>query len=48
MTAPEWRYTAAQQLADFGGSPPTDFTLRIAQLSTAYGRGANLERTIHV
>ena len=30
------------------GAPPPAFTLRIGQISAVYGRGANLERTIHV
>ena len=44
---PSFRYTAAQIAADFGTSP-NQFTLRIAQLSATYGRGANLQRTIDV
>ena len=44
---PAFRYTAAQIAADFGGSP-SSFTLRIAQVSATYGRGANLQRTINV
>jgi hypothetical protein len=44
---PSLRYTAAEIAADFGTSPSA-FTLRIAQLSASYGRGANLQRTINV
>ena len=47
VTAPEYRYPAAVIAADFGADPGT-FSLRIAQLSATYGRGANLQRTIHV
>ena len=46
-TAPEYRYTAAEIAADFGTLPAT-ITLRVFQVSTAYGRGAPLEATIHV
>lgn len=45
--APSYRYAAASIAADFGAPPPA-FTLRIGQISAVYGRGANLERTIHV
>ncbi len=44
---PSFRYAAADIAADFGTSP-TAFTLRIAQLSATYGRGANHQRTINV
>jgi hypothetical protein len=42
-----YRYTAAAQQQDFG-SAPTSFTLRLAQISATFGRGAVLERTLHV
>ena len=46
VSQPLYRYQAADIAADFGGVPAT-LTLRIAQISAAYGRGANLLRTIH-
>ena len=47
LAAPEYRYGAAEIAADFG-SDPGSFRLRIAQVSTVFGAGAALERTIHV
>jgi hypothetical protein len=38
-------YTAAQQTADFG-APPSALTVRVAQLSSAYGAGMRVESTI--
>ena len=40
-------YSLAQQTADFGGAVTT-ISLRVAQVSQAFGRGAILERTLHV
>ena len=45
--APSCRYTAAEIAADFGALPAS-LSIRIAQVSATYGRGANLVRTIHV
>ncbi|CAN5209803.1 glycoside hydrolase TIM-barrel-like domain-containing protein [soil metagenome] len=47
VSAPEYRYGAADIAADFG-TPPADFTFRVYQVSTVFGRGAPLEATIHV
>ena len=47
VAAPEYLYPASAIAADFGADPQS-FTLRIAQLSAVYGRGANLQRTIDV
>ncbi|HRX34912.1 MAG TPA: glycoside hydrolase/phage tail family protein [Aestuariivirga sp.] len=47
VTAQQYRYPAADIAGDFG-MDPGEFTIRIAQLSAAYGPGAVLERTIHV
>jgi hypothetical protein len=39
-------YTAAQQSSDFG-SPPAEFTIRVAQTSETVGAGLALEALIH-
>jgi hypothetical protein len=39
-------YTTAQQSADFG-SPPAEFTVRIAQKSASVGAGPSLEAIVH-
>jgi hypothetical protein len=46
LSTPLYRYTAAAQIADFGGLQSA-FSLRVAQLGAQYGRGAILERTIN-
>jgi hypothetical protein len=46
-SAPTCRYTAAEQVADFGAAQ-TSFSVRVAQLGTAYGRGPVLEKTLNV
>ncbi len=33
-------YSAAQQTADFGGTPSSPLTVRVCQMSTVFGRGA--------
>ena len=47
LSAPSYRYPAALELADFGAAQ-NSFHIRIAQVSTAYGRGPVLERTLDV
>ncbi len=47
LNQPLYRYSAALQSADFG-TPPQMFTVRLAQIGETYGRGAVLERTLHV
>jgi len=47
LAAPSWRYASADITADFGGDV-SDFTIRIAQMSASFGRGAALQETIHV
>ncbi len=47
VAAPEFIYPASAIAADFGSDPGV-FTLRIAQLSAAYGPGATSQRIIHV
>ena len=47
VTTSSYRYLAASIAADFA-IPPTEYSLRVAQISATYGRGANLVRTIHV
>jgi hypothetical protein len=47
VNAPRFRYAAAQIAVDFGADPRR-FTLRVAQVSTVFGPGAMLERTIDV
>jgi hypothetical protein len=39
LSAPTVTYTAAQQSADWGGSIPASFTVRVYQISSRYGRG---------
>jgi len=39
-------YTAAQQTADWGGSVPATFTIRVYQLGSRYGRGKALTGTV--
>ena len=41
-------YTSADQIADFGSDDFPTLTLRIAQLSQAFGRGTEREATLHV
>ena len=43
----EYVYSIGAILTDFGTDPGI-FTLRIAQLSAAFGAGATLQRTINV
>src|SRR5690606_37944254 len=47
VSVPVYRYLAADIATDFGTLPET-LTVRIAQISAIYGRGANLTRTLHV
>ena len=47
VSVPVYRYLAADIATDFGSLPET-LTVRIAQISAIYGRGANLTRTLHV
>ncbi len=47
ITSPSYLYANANIIADFGLMPST-LTLRVAQLSPAYGVGATLERTLNV
>jgi hypothetical protein len=44
---PTCRYTLAQQMADFGAAQ-SGFSVRVAQLGTAYGRGPTLEKFLNV
>ena len=39
VTVPQFVYTAAMQTADWGGSIPPTFTVRVYQRSDRYGRG---------
>src|SRR5205085_12633753 len=48
VSQPLLRYTAAAQAEDFGIGVPASFTLRIYQMSAAFGRGAPLETIIRV
>jgi phage terminase large subunit-like protein len=41
-------YTAAAQTADFGGTAFTALTIRVSQVSRAFGRGTAREATLHV
>ena len=45
--SPSYRYAAADQTADFGG-PPSEFSIRLAQLSPTIGAGRMLEAAIHL
>lgn len=45
--APTYRYLAADIAADFG-TPPAAFSLRVAQMSAVYGKGAALQETVTV
>jgi hypothetical protein len=47
LNTPRYLYPAAQIAADFGQDPRA-FSLRIQQISTSYGPGAAIQRTIHV
>lgn len=47
VNAPQFFYAAGQIAADFG-QDPRSFALRIQQISTVFGPGAALQRTIHV
>jgi hypothetical protein len=40
LTSATVTYTSAQQSADWGGSVPATFAVRVYQLSARYGRGA--------
>ena len=42
----QFTYTLAQQTADFGGAAGS-VSVRVAQMSQAFGRGTTLERMIH-
>ena len=46
-STPQALYTSAQQTADFG-APQAAYTIRITQLSAAFGRGAPKEVTLNV
>lgn len=43
--SPSFLYSSADQTSDFGG-PATDFSVRIAQLSAAMGKGLALQATV--
>ena len=47
VAEPAFRYAGAMIAADFGADP-RQFSLRVAQVSTVFGPGAALMRTIHV
>jgi hypothetical protein len=47
VSSPQFLYAAAQIAADFGADPGS-FSLRVQQISTVFGPGAALQRTIHV
>jgi hypothetical protein len=47
-SAPAATYAAAQQIADFGTTSFTTLTVRVSQLSRAFGRGQAREATLHV
>jgi len=47
VAEPAFRYAGAMIAADFGADP-RQFSLRVAQVSTVFGPGAALIRTIHV
>jgi hypothetical protein len=47
LSAPTYRYLAADIAADFG-TAPSSFSLRVAQMSAVFGRGANLVETVDV
>jgi GTA TIM-barrel-like domain/Putative phage tail protein len=47
MPSPSYFYSTADIITDFG-TMPTALTLRVAQLSAAYGLGTILERTLNV
>jgi hypothetical protein len=47
VAEPVWLYPASQLLADFGAGTQL-IGLRIQQISTVFGPGAALERTIYV
>jgi hypothetical protein len=46
VSSPSYLYTAAQIIADFGADPGV-FTIRVAQISTVFGPGATLQRTLN-
>jgi hypothetical protein len=46
VTSAGWTYSAAQQVADFGGPAP-DFTFDVAQLSSVWGPGAPATEDFH-
>lgn len=48
VSASEAVYAAADQAADFGGTEFSALTVRVAQLSRAFGRGTAKEATLHV
>jgi hypothetical protein len=47
LTTPNYLYATADIVTDFGALP-SSLTLRVAQISAAFGSGAVLERTINV
>ena len=47
VDAPSYVYARADELADFGALQPA-FAVRIAQISSTYGRGASTESLLHV
>lgn len=47
VSTPQYLYTATQIAADFGVAP-SSLSLRLQQLSTAFGPGAVLQRTLNV
>ena len=47
VSTPQYLYTATQIAADFGVAPAS-LSLRLQQLSTAFGPGAVLQRTLNV
>ena len=46
VSTPSYTYTAAQIAADFGADPGV-FTIRVAQISTVFGPGTKLQRTLN-
>ena len=46
VTATGWTYSAAQQVADFGGLAP-DFTVDVSQVSSVWGPGAPATEDFH-
>jgi hypothetical protein len=48
VSAPQATYTEAAQISDFGDTDFSTLTLRVAQRSASFGRGAAREATLHV